>query len=151
MKIRIIAVGKWKSATEREIFNDYMGRIRWNVELKEVEEKRKLPAEKLKEAETELLLKAAGNSKIILLDEKGKHYSTREFAGLIEKVGEQTSDGIAFLIGGADGHSEAIKKRADYIISLGNMTWPHLLVRCMLAEQLYRVWSIKNNHPYHRD
>jgi len=85
----------------------------------------------------------------ILLDEKGKQFSSREFSSLINRTFDDGKN-ISLLIGGADGHDKTIIK-SDYTISLGNMTWPHMLVRVMLAEQLYRAYSILISHPYHRD
>jgi 23S rRNA (pseudouridine1915-N3)-methyltransferase len=86
----------------------------------------------------------------VVLDERGKAEASAAFAA---RLGAWRDDGVrnvAFLIGGADGHDARVRKRADAILSFGAMTWPHLLVRAMLAEQLYRAHSILAGHPYHR-
>ena len=109
------------------------------------------PAE-TKAREAELLLGALPEreSRIVALDERGKMLSSIEFAGLIGDWRDRGTSEIAFLIGGADGLEPAVTARADLVLSLGRMTWPHLLVRGLLAEQLYRAQQILANHPYHR-
>ncbi|MBY0429841.1 MAG: 23S rRNA (pseudouridine(1915)-N(3))-methyltransferase RlmH, partial [Rhodospirillales bacterium] len=87
---------------------------------------------------------------LVVLDERGCQFSSPVFA---RKLGEWRDSGIAelaFVIGGADGHGEAVRKRADLLLSLGTMTWPHMLARAMLAEQLFRAHAILSGHPYHR-
>lgn len=150
MKILIAAIGKWRACPEQEIFNDYLKRTRWKITLKEMEAKAQEPLVK-KEKEGEMLLEAAGKARKIILDEKGKILSTREFASALSDLNSKGNDGVALLIGGADGHTEAVRSQADLVLSLGKMTWPHMLVRPMLMEQLYRAWCLANNHPYHRD
>ena len=85
----------------------------------------------------------------IALDERGKSYTTVEFSQLLERE-QQHSGNLAFLIGGPDGLDPALKSRCNHQIRLTAMTLPHSMVRVMLAEQLYRAWSIQKNHPYHR-
>lgn len=148
MKLFLIAVGKMRSGPEQALMQEYFKRLPWGVQLKEVEEKRKLSGEALKEAEGKLLLDAVPKgARIIALDEKGKQFTSREFAAKLEGLGSV----VALLIGGADGHSAEVKKRAGLLLSFGSLTYPHMLMRAMLAEQLYRAWSIRNGHPYHRD
>lgn len=151
MKILIAAVGKLKQGPELEIFSSYKKRIPWEVEVKEVEEKRNLSDEELKVSEGKLLTNATPSSyKKIVLDERGKILDSREFA---KKISSWQNDGysdFAFLIGGANGHADSVRKSSDLTLSLGNMTWPHMLTRVMLIEQLYRANTILNNHPYHK-
>ena len=85
------------------------------------------------------------------LDENGKTPSSREFASLIGKWIDEGVPAISFLIGGANGHAEKLKQKADYKLSFGRMTLPHILARVVLAEQIYRAKTILDGHPYHRD
>lgn len=152
MKITIAAVGKMKSPPLLSVINDYLKRIPWNITILEVEEKRPFNPEKLKEAEGELLLKSADkNAYIIALDENGKSLRSLEFAGKLKEISNSGISDIILIIGGANGLSENILNSADFKLSLGKMTWPHMLVRVMLAEQLYRAYSVITNHPYHRE
>ena len=108
-------------------------------------------AAELKLREATLLLEALpGDAATVALDEAGKELSSEQFA---KQLGRWRDDGratIAFMIGGADGLTGEVRDRADLVLSLGRQTWPHMLVRAMLAEQLYRAWSINTGHPYHR-
>jgi 23S rRNA (pseudouridine1915-N3)-methyltransferase len=154
MRISIVAVGKWKAGPERELFDEYVRRLHWPTTLKEVEEHRKVPPAQLVAREGELLLaalpKASPGLVVVALDRRGKALSSEELANQIRQWRDRGADELAFLIGGADGLSAAVKQRAGFILSFGAMTWPHLLVRAMLAEQLYRAQSIQTGHPYHR-
>ena len=148
----IIAVGRWKRGPERELFDHYAARMRPPPELREVEERRNLPPEELKSKEAELLLAAVPDgARVVALDGSGKALSSLHLA---ETIGRWRDEGVrqtAWLIGGADGHGGAVLDRADLRLSLGPQTWPHLLVRAMLAEQLFRAQSIHAGHPYHRE
>ena len=153
MKIIIGAVGKMKKKSPEEaLINDYISKTRWPVEIKEVEEKRSLPVDDLKSAESELLLKALPNdAKIVALDERGETLSSRELADKIRVWQDGGVGTVAFLIGGANGHSDALRRRADLKLSFGRMTLPHMLMRVVLVEQIYRAKTILDGHPYHRD
>jgi 23S rRNA (pseudouridine1915-N3)-methyltransferase len=118
----------------------------------ELEEKRKLPPARLKAREAELILAALpAGSLLVALDEKGTGWSSRELAGRLATWRDQGTATLAFAIGSADGLGRAVIERADAALSLGAMTWPHLLVRSLLLEQLYRAQQILAGHPYHRD
>jgi 23S rRNA (pseudouridine1915-N3)-methyltransferase len=118
----------------------------------ELEERRRLPSAVLKAREAELLLGAwPAGIPLVALDERGAAWSSRVFAGRIAAWRDEGWPELAFAIGGADGLETAVLDRADAIMSLGPMTWPHLLVRGMLLEQLYRAQQILAGHPYHRD
>ena len=153
MKIIIGAVGKMKKkSSEEALINEYVSKTRWPVEIKEVEEKRTLPVDELKSAESELLLKALPNdAKIVVLDERGETLSSRELAGRLRTWQDSGVGTVAFLIGGANGHSETLRQRADLKLSFGRMTLPHMLMRVVLAEQIYRAKTILDGHPYHKD
>jgi len=152
MRITLAAVGRMKAGAMKELYELYAQRLRWQISLKEVEERRPLPPEALKEQEGQLLLAALPRgARVIALDEGGKTLSSRDLAGLLGRWQDEGTQDLAFLIGGADGLSRAVREAADLILSLGRMTWPHMLVRGLLAEQLFRAESILSGHPYHRD
>ncbi|PIR32732.1 MAG: hypothetical protein COV36_03730 [Alphaproteobacteria bacterium CG11_big_fil_rev_8_21_14_0_20_44_7] len=135
MKIKIYAIGKIKEKELLALQAEYLKRIPdWKIEIKEFKTE-------IKDI----------NSKdfVIALDERGKNLSSPELAREFGKVTEQGRD-ICILIGGAEGHSDELRKNADLLISFGKLTWPHKLARIMLVEQIYRAWSILNNHPYHK-
>ena len=145
MRVLIAAIGKAKASPEHQLYTDYIKRLKWKMDCREF-------AGAGKEREGELLLNACkGYEKLIALDESGKPLSSREFAQTISNWQQQGASSFAFIIGGADGLSDEVLKKSHLVWSLGRVTWPHMLVRALLAEQLYRAWSLLNNHPYHRD
>jgi len=150
MRLRLIAVGRLKPGPLQELQRGYAARIRWPLEIREVEERRKLPPAELKEREGALLLaELADDAVAIALDARGKPLTSEAFAAQLAAWRDADAD-IAFLIGGADGLADAVRRRADRMLSLGAMTWPHFLVRGMLLEQIYRAQQILAGHPYHR-
>jgi 23S rRNA (pseudouridine1915-N3)-methyltransferase len=151
LRILIAAVGRARAGPHLELQRLYAERLTWPLDIREVEERRKLSAPERKTREGELLLAALPDRALVVaLDERGKNVSSADFAKLIAKW-QSAAPTIAFLIGGADGHGEPVRARADYLLALGAMTWPHLLVRAMLCEQLYRAQQILAGHPYHRE
>ena len=151
MRLTISSIGRFRGGPLQALYDEYAARLAWPLSLKEAEEKKPLKGEKLKEREAELLLKSVPKgARLIVLHERGKELGSVEFAGLLQKYADEGVQDVAFLIGGADGHAKSTLNRADQLLSLGKMTWPHLMVRGLLAEQLYRAHSIQNNHPYHR-
>jgi 23S rRNA (pseudouridine1915-N3)-methyltransferase len=151
VRLWIAAVGRAGRAASSDVYEDYARRLTWPLELREVELRPAPPPQKRKIREAEKLLAAAPTGAVLVaLNEKGETLSSRDFA---LKLGAWRDDGvadIAFLIGGADGLDPSVKEKAALVLSLGPMTWPHLLVRGMLAEQFYRAQSILTGHPYHR-
>ena len=120
--------------------------------IAEVEEKRRLPAAMLKAREGELILAALPQgARLVALDEHGAGCSSRALADRLASWRDAGVGDLALAIGGADGLAAAVTERADFVLSLGAMTWPHLLARSMLLEQLYRAQQILAGHPYHRD
>jgi 23S rRNA (pseudouridine1915-N3)-methyltransferase len=121
------------------------------VDLKEIEIKKELAVDVRRAREGEALLAAMPQgSRIVALDERGRSETSEAFAS---RLGRWRDDGVrtvGFLIGGADGLDEAVRKKADLVMSFGAPTWPHMLVRAMLAEQIYRAQTILAGHPYHR-
>ena len=152
MKSSIIAIGRWKRGPERDLFEHYAKRLSPPLELRELEERKKIPLDQLKNKEAELLLSAIPKgARLVVLDGSGKALSS---VALAKRIGDWRDTGtrqIAWLIGGAEGHGKTVLQAADLPLSLGHQTWPHLLVRAMLAEQLFRVQSILSGHPYHRE
>lgn len=121
-------------------------------QIVELEIKQKLPAAMLKAREAEMILRAVpAGAALVALDEHGEPWSSRQLADRLAQWGDRGVGETAFAIGGAEGLGSAVLDRAWAILSLGAMTWPHLLVRGMLLEQLYRTQQILAGHPYHRD
>jgi 23S rRNA (pseudouridine1915-N3)-methyltransferase len=147
--MRVIAIGRSRHGPEAELFARYSARIRPALVLTELADGKGSPAE-IKRREGEALLAALpGQAFTIALDLDGEMLDTATFAARLE--GWLTlSRPIHFLIGGAEGLDRLVLTRADFTLSLGRMTWPHLLARAMLAEQIYRARSIATGHPYHR-
>jgi 23S rRNA (pseudouridine1915-N3)-methyltransferase len=151
MRIWLLAVGRLKAGPEQTLARHYAGRIAWPIETREVEEKRRLSAAELREREGALLLAALPEgATAVALDARGKSLTSEAFAAQIGRWREAGVAHLAFLIGGADGLAETVRRKAELVLSLGPMTWPHLLVRGMLLEQLYRAQQILAGHPYHR-
>lgn len=150
MRLTIACIGR-NRGPERDLYDHYARRIRWPLALRELEEKRKLPADQLMRREGELLLAAVpAGAVLVALDRRGKALDSQGFADRLGRWRDNSVSDIAFLIGGADGHAEALLKKADLLLSFGAMTWPHLLARAMLAEQIYRAQQVLAGHPYHR-
>jgi 23S rRNA (pseudouridine1915-N3)-methyltransferase len=122
------------------------------VTIIEIDEKRRLPAPLLKAREAELILAALpAGALLVALDERGAAWSSRELAGRLAAWRDGGTAALAFAVGGAEGLAAAVLDSAAAVLSLGAMTWPHLLARVMLLEQLYRAQQILAGHPYHRD
>jgi 23S rRNA (pseudouridine1915-N3)-methyltransferase len=136
--LHIVARGKIGRSPEAELVERYLKRIIWPTRLTELSERAPLPP-------------SPAASVTILLDEKGKALSSMELAKSLEHWRDSGTREVRFVVGAADGHSPQERKGADLLISFGPATWPHLLVRAMLAEQLFRATSILANHPYHRE
>lgn len=151
MRITLVAVGRAKPDATAALFRDFTKRLRWPLHLKAVEERRPLDAEARKQREgTRLLAAVPKDARLVALDETGQSLDSPAFAALLGRWQDAGLADLAFVIGGADGLSPAVRDRADLILSLGAMTWPHLLARVLLAEQLYRAQCILDGHPYHR-
>ncbi len=152
MRILVAAVGRARAGPEAALFEHFSDRVRtWQLDLREVELKRNLPAGQVSDAEGELLLGAVPDgAEVIALDEGGKQLSSEEFAELLGTLQDAGCRDLVFLIGGADGHGDAVRTRAERTLAFGRNTWPHMLVRGLLAEQVYRAQQILSGHPYHR-
>jgi 23S rRNA (pseudouridine1915-N3)-methyltransferase len=156
MKMTILAIGRLKAGPEKDLCDEYLTRARklgrtcgiTGLAVKELAEASD-PGRVA--AEAKILADALPpRSYRIVLDERGRAVDTLQFAALIRRQIDAGTGDLAFLIGGADGHAEQTRTTADFLLSLGPMTWPHRLVRAMLSEQIYRAVTIMVNHPYHR-
>ena len=149
MKYRISVIGKIKSNDEDLITNKYIKRIK-NIELKQYEVKAKNKEKKINEEAEKLINSTPKNGKLILLDEEGENISSADLAKLILNWSNNNITIVNFAIGGAFGNGIKIKNSADKIIALGKLTWPHQMVKMMVAEQIYRIETIIQGHPYHK-
>ncbi len=159
MRVQICAVGRLKAGPEKLLIDDYMSRLDAAgraigiaaLPVAEVEEKRKLDAAALMAREAELLSGAmAKGATLVALDERGKTESSEAFAKRLGAWRDGGTADIAFVIGGANGLAPQMREKAAHVMAFGAMTWPHMLARVMLAEQLYRAITILSGHPYHR-
>jgi 23S rRNA (pseudouridine1915-N3)-methyltransferase len=151
VKLTIACIGRAGRGPERDLYDHYANRIRWPLALRELEEKKKLPPAQLMAREGELLLGSApAGATLVALDRRGKVLDSQAFADRLARWRDNSVSDVAFLIGGAEGHAEPLLKKADLVVSFGAMTWPHLLARAMLAEQIYRAQQLLAGHPYHR-
>ena len=152
MDVVIAAIGNQKQSPELEMLSRYVKQTRWKVTVREFEDKRSVSAKERMQKEGALLLSAVPEGGVtVALDGRGKLFTSVEFA---EKMGQWQDGGVpavAFLLGGADGHSPEVREIADLLLAFGKMTWPHMLARVMLAEQIYRAKTILDGHPYHRN
>jgi len=137
--LHIVARGKIGRSPEAELVDRYLKRIPWPTKVTELPDKGgRVPD-------------LPSNSATVVLDERGEALPSLEVAKRLEAWRDGGKREARFLIGAADGHGEEQRRSADLILSFGEATWPHLLVRAMLAEQLFRATSILANHPYHRE
>jgi 23S rRNA (pseudouridine1915-N3)-methyltransferase len=137
--LHIVARGRIGRGPEAELVDRYVKRLAWPVKLTELPDTGgKMPA-------------VEPGTRIVMLDETGEVLPSRDFAGRLEKWRDGGVREARFLIGAADGFDDAHRASADLLLSFGRATWPHLLARAMLAEQLWRATSILANHPYHRE
>lgn len=138
MLLHIVARGKIGRSPEADLVERYLKRIAWPTKVTELPERGgKTPK--------------ANGAVSVVLDERGETLSSVELAKALERWRDGGKREVRFLVGAADGHDEAQRAGADLLLSFGAATWPHLLVRAMLAEQLFRATSILAGHPYHRE
>ena len=155
MEIKLLVVGKTKNKELISLISNYVKRIKLYNKFQIIEvsstKSKKNNENEIKKIESEnILKKVKNNDLLILLDEKGKNYSSREFANFI-KIKTQENKTIIFVIGGAFGFSSELYSKSHGLISLSNMTFSHQIIRLFFTEQLYRAFTILNNHPYHND
>jgi 23S rRNA (pseudouridine1915-N3)-methyltransferase len=155
MRVHIVAVGRLRAGSERDLIDDYLTRFDRTgralalgpANVIEVEDKKNAGMG----AEAVLLEKAIPNGALVcIMDERGKVMTSPSFADQLGGWRDQGRQDVAFVIGGADGLDPTFRAKADAALSFGKMVWPHMLVRVMLSEQLYRAASILSGSPYHR-
>jgi 23S rRNA (pseudouridine1915-N3)-methyltransferase len=155
MEIKLIVVGKTKRTELSKLIDEYIKRINFYCRFKIIEinsvKSKKISEEEIKKLEGDNVLKNLNkNDTLILLDERGKSYGSRKFSEFISSK-TQTKKNLTFVIGGAFGFSNSIYEKSNYIVSLSSMTFSHQIIRLFFTEQLYRAFTIINNHPYHND
>jgi len=149
MKYIISAIGKTKTQQEDLITLKYLKRIK-NIEIKQYEIKLNNKQKKIEEEGLKLISSTPSNGRLVLLDEQGESLTSPELAKMVLDWRNDNIAYINFAIGGAFGNGDQIKRRADKIIALGKLTWPHQMVKMMIAEQIYRIETIIQGHPYHK-
>ena len=145
MKYLLIAVSDMRNGVEKDLFDQYQKRLTRSLSVVELKQ-RNCPNSEA----SDILKHVSADDWVCALDERGKSVTSRELAQRISDA-EQTFKRMVFVIGGADGLADEVRTRSNFCLSFCKLTWPHLLVRGLLAEQLYRCQQIAVNHPYHRD
>lgn len=145
IRIEILAAGRMKPGPHLELWKEYAGRMAWPLSLTEIDARSQAGEwKKLQE-------KIDPRAFLFVMDERGKSLRSMDFAARLDRLSAEGASTAQFLIGGADGLSDEIRKKAGMLLSLGPQTWPHMLARVMLAEQIYRAQQILAGHPYHRE
>ena len=157
MNITLLMIGNTSEAFVRDGYEIFLKRLRHYIKVKEViipdlKDRKHLNPEQVKEKEAALILeKLSASNFTVLLDERGKEFSSVEFAGFLQKTMNAGTREMFFVVGGAYGVAESIKQKADLVISLSRMTFTHQVIRLLFAEQLYRAMTILKNKHYHNE
>ncbi len=151
MKIDILAVGALKKGAHLDLYDTYLKRIQWSVSLIEVESKIKDQKQRQIDEQDKLLKHINAQAFIVALDERGKSLPSSQFSDTIKKFQNDGGSHMQFILGGADGLTEVLRAKSNLLLSFGAQTWPHMLARVMLLEQIYRAQQILSGHPYHRE
>ena len=151
MRLSVVALGRMKAGPEASLFADYARRLNPALGLRELEDRKASSADERRRREAALILDAVPKgARLIAMDGRGTMLSSEDLARRIARWENEGAPEACFVIGGADGLDASVVERADFVYSLGPATWPHMLARIMLAEQLFRARSILAGHPYHR-
>ncbi|MBT9292732.1 23S rRNA (pseudouridine(1915)-N(3))-methyltransferase RlmH [Prosthecodimorpha staleyi] len=159
MRLRIVAVGRLKAGPERELVDRYLDRAAKSgkalgftrLDSREYVESRAARSDDRRAEEaTAIVADLEPGTALVALDETGRGLSSEDFARWIAARRDAGCGDLVMAIGGPDGHGPAVRTRADLTLAFGVMTWPHQMVRLMLAEQVYRAMTILSGHPYHR-
>lgn len=137
MRVHILAYGRIGRGPEADLVQRYLARIAWPVTVTELGEAGAMPP-------------APAAARTVLLDERGEDLTSEALAGRLAHWRDGGVRDLRFLVGAADGFDAAARRSADLVLAFGRATWPHLLARAMLAEQIYRAFTILHHHPYHR-
>lgn len=151
LAIDIIAVGRLRKGPLYELIEDFKGRIRWILKIHELESKFTEPQKAQADEVQKIMTLLNPQAFVVIMDERGSGLRSLDFAETIRKLQDSGERHIQFVIGGADGLTEEVRKRANLLLSFGQQTWPHMLARVMLLEQIYRAQQILAGHPYHRE
>ncbi|MDE0705593.1 MAG: 23S rRNA (pseudouridine(1915)-N(3))-methyltransferase RlmH [Rhodospirillaceae bacterium] len=150
MRICVIAVGRLRDGAPKDLFATYSKRLPWPLTVIEIAERGGDPPAVRVQREGEALRRRLPDGPLVVLDRSGTDLTSEALAGALARYRDNGAATVAFAIGGADGHAPETLAAADLVLSFGKATWPHQLVRVMLAEQLYRASTILAGHPYHR-
>jgi 23S rRNA (pseudouridine1915-N3)-methyltransferase len=159
MRVAVHAVGRMKAGPDKNLAERYFDRfsktgpalgLEFSGVTEIAESRAQTAGERRREEAQKLQAQLGTGISLILLDERGKNISSEEFAQKIGSMRDDGRRGLVIAIGGPDGHEASLREQASLVLSFGAMTWPHQLVRIMLAEQLYRIATILSGHPYHR-
>jgi 23S rRNA (pseudouridine1915-N3)-methyltransferase len=150
MKLVILAVGRGRASPEQTLVGDWLDRLPQGGALVEVESRLPSGAARTRDEADRLLRHLAPSAPLIACDPRGRDTSSEALAELLRRYRDDGVLTTYFAIGGADGHDSTVLDRAQHKIAFGSATWPHMLFRAMLAEQLYRATMILAGHPYHR-
>jgi 23S rRNA (pseudouridine1915-N3)-methyltransferase len=159
MKITVHAVGRMKAGPEKQLADRYFERfaksgptvgLEFSGLVEIAEGRAQTATERRREEGQKLQTQLQQGTALMLLDERGRDFSSEDLAGRIGLMRDGRRKALVIAIGGADGHDQSLRDQAELMVSFGALTWPHQLVRVMLGEQLYRVATILSGHPYHR-
>lgn len=150
MRICVIAVGRLRDGAPKDLFAIYSKRLPWPLTAVEIAERGSDPPTVRVQREGEALRRRLPDGPLVVLDRSGTDLTSKALAETLARYRDNGAATVAFAIGGADGHAPETLAAADLVLSFGRATWPHQLVRVMLAEQLYRASTILAGHPYHR-
>lgn len=150
-KVDLIVVGRLRKGPWHELQEEYRTRLRWDLMIHEIESRHPDEKEQQKEEQKFILSKLDEDSFVIVLDERGDGLRSLDFSHTIQKLQNTGVSRLTFLIGGAMGFTDEVRAKANLLLSFGQQTWPHMMVRVMLLEQIYRAQQIMAGHPYHRE
>lgn len=151
LKVDIISVARIKNGAHHELIESYKKRIKWKLTIYELESKQRCQKKCQLEEEAKILKHINEQAVVIALDERGDGLKSLDFAKMLDTFKNNGNNHIQFIIGGANGLTQNTRDKTDVLLSFGQQTWPHLLARVMLLEQIYRAQQILSGHPYHRE
>ena len=151
LKVDIIAAGHLRKGPLHDLFLEYKKRIKWSLTIHEIESKKSSPQAVQQEEADKILSKIDSRATVVVMDERGNGLKSIDFAKTLQNLQDSGERHIQFIIGGADGLTDEVRDRANILLSFGQQTWPHMMARIMLLEQIYRAQQIIVGHPYHRE
>lgn len=151
VRVEVLAVGRLKKSPSFDLFEHYRKQLKFAFTLHEVESKYKDPKTVNQDENQRLLSLIDPQAFVVVLDERGNGLRSLDFAKVFQNLQNSGENHIQFVIGGSDGLNDTVRGRANLLLSFGQQTWPHMLARIMLIEQIYRAQQILAGHPYHRE